>query len=232
MKRLTKQLLLSFVVLLGACGDERADGALYITWKIGALTCEEASVAEVVASVYDYEQSEPQATTTVACSSGDVQIEQVPAGDYTMLLRGLDEDGCATHEVRRDVTVPSGSVNRVEDLPLLRRQRDLLPNWFFENRLDCLGNGVHQVELTVSVSDLFEQTYFSLCEGFQTLLRDKLPLGELSITVRGLDTNGIGIAYGRVVHDRNIFLERPCDDAIRVQIPLQMCDLIECEDQR
>jgi len=230
--RLIKKSLFFAGIALFACGDEAADGALYITWKLGALTCNEAAVRSVEASVYDYEQSAPRATQMTECVKGDVQLEAVPAGDYTLLLRGLDQDGCATHEVRRDVTVPNGSVSRLEELPLLRRQRDILANWSFGNQLDCLGNGVHQVALTIKVADLFERTYFSLCEGLETLISDDLPLGELAISVRGLDRQGIGIAYGRIVYDRDIFLSRPCDDSIRVQIPLEMCDLIECEGQR
>ena len=222
--------LFCFLLLVGACGDERADGALYVTWKIGALTCEDADVMVVAAAVYGYEGTEPKVSAASPCQDKSLQMENVPPGDYTLVLQGLDRDECATHEVRREIVVPEGSVKRVPDLPLLRRQRDLLAHWFFENRLDCLGNGVHQVEIRVNVADLFEETYFSLCEGFQTPLRDKLPLGQLTMAVRGLDTDGNAIAYGRVTHERGIFLERPCADNVRVQVPLTMCDQIDCED--
>ena len=222
--------MLAFVLILGACGDEKADGALYLTWKIGALTCEQADVQLVRASVFDYELSNPRATIEGACPDKSLQIENVPPGDYTLVLWGLDANECATHEVRREVSVPEGTVKRVSDLPLLRRRRDVLAHWFFENRLDCLGNGVHQVEIRVVVADLFDETYFSLCEGFQSQIRDKLPLGPFSMAVKGLDANGNAIAYGSVQHTRDVFLEHPCDDFVRVQVPLKMCDLIDCED--
>ena len=226
-----KNLILVGIALL-SCGDKTADGALYVTWKLGALTCDEAALNRVEASVYNYDSPEPKSTQTTECVNGNIQLEAVPAGEYTLLLRGLDQDGCATHEVRRNVNVPNGSVVRLEDLPLLRRQRDILANWSFENQLDCLGNGIHQVSVTVEVADLFEDTYFSLCEGGQVLISDDLPLGELTVSVRGLDRQGIGIAFGREVYTRDIFLSRPCDDSIRVQVSLEMCALIECEGQR
>ena len=72
--------------------------------------------------------------------------------------------------------MPEGTVNRVDELALLRRHRDLTANWYFENRLDCLGNGVHQVEISVVVGDRFDETYLSLCEGFQSRFRTSYPL--------------------------------------------------------
>jgi hypothetical protein len=219
------------MLTIAACGDESADGALYITWKIGALSCDKADVHKVVASVYNYAQSEAIQSVTADCVDKSLQMENVPPGEYTLVLLGLDQEGCNTHEVRRETIIPEGNVKRIEDLPLLRRQRDVLAHWRFSNRLDCLGNGVHQVEMKLSIAGGYERTYLSLCEGFQAHLGGKLPLGSLTLAIRGLDADGNGIAFGSVTHERDIFHERPCDDSVRVQVPLQMCDLIDCDGQ-
>ena len=215
--------------LLG-CQEERASGALYLTWKFGAFSCEQAAVTNVSAKVYNYDGYEAVVEASGDCEAEGLQVQDVPAGDYTLVLQGLNADGCATHEVRRDVKVPEGTVNRVDELALLRRHRDLTANWYFENRLDCLREWGSQVEIQVVVGDRFDETYLSLCEGFQSSISDKLPLGELTLTVRGIDGEGNSIAYGSETRSRDIVFENPCEDTIKVEVPMQMCDLIDCED--
>jgi len=228
-KALCILLALSVVAGFAGCQDEKANGALYLTWKFGAFTCDEADVMEVHARLYSYEDSSAVVESRDNCSANGLQLPDVPPGEYTLLLQGLNADGCATHEVRRDITVPEGTVNRVDELALLRRHRDLVANWYFDNRLDCLGNGVKQVEIQVSVGDRFDQTFLSLCEGFQTTISEKLPVGDIRLAVRGLDDEGNSIAFGTVEYDRDVVFQMPCEDVVKLEVPLSMCNLIDCE---
>jgi hypothetical protein len=222
-------IILLCAVCSHSCADDAADGAVYLTWKLGALTCDEASVEKTKVSLYDYADADPIIEDDADCMAMSMQLNSVAPGDYTFVLDGLNSDGCITHQGRRDIQVPEGRVLRLENVPLLRRQRDIRVQWNFENLLDCQGNGVHQVEIRVVVADLFDETHYSLCEGFQTEIRKELPLGEVTLTVRGLDTDGNAIARGSVTHEKEIFLSDPCRDMVEVRVPLTLCDFLNCE---
>ena len=125
--------------------------------------------------------------------------------------------------------VPEGRVLRLENVPLLRRQRAILAQWNFENLLDCQGNGVDQVEIRVVVADLFDETFYTLCEGFQTEIRESIPLGPVTLTLRGLDEDGNAIARGTTAFERDVFLSEPCNDLVELRVPLTVCDLLNCE---
>ncbi len=222
-------ILFVFAALSVSCGEDAANGAVYVTWKLGALTCAEASVERTRVSLYDYEDADPIIQEDIDCMATALQIDAVAPGDYTFVLDGLDADGCITHQGRRDVQVPEGRVLRLENVPLLRRQRDLRVQWNFENLLDCQGNGVHQVEIRVVVADLFDETHFSLCEGFQTEIRETLPLGEVTLTIRGLDVDGNAIARGTSRYGREVFLAEPCNELVDMRVPMEVCDFLNCE---
>lgn len=227
-----KYLTISTVIFafLGlSCAEEYANGSVYVTWKLGALTCEEASVQMARVSLYDYDGADPVVVESAECGGMAMQLDEVRPGDYTFVLEGLDTDGCATHQTRRDVEVPEGQVLRLESVALLRRQRPILAQWNFENLLDCQGNGVDQVEIRVVVADLFDETFYSLCEGFQTVIRESIPLGDVTMTVRGIDEDGNGIAGGSASFARDVFLDDPCNDLVELRVPLALCDLLNCE---
>ena len=125
------------------CGEDSAAGSLYITWKSGTLSCEELGIQDVSVELYNYG---PDAITKrVLCTDGEaedlsersLQVDGVPPGDYTMYLSGLNGDGCVTHQVRRDVSIPEGKVTRLDGLVLDRRRRDLQVNWSFEDGHSC-----------------------------------------------------------------------------------------------
>ena len=122
-----------FTFLCLSCAEEFANGSVYVTWKLGALTCEEASVQMARVSLYDYDGADPVVVESTECGGMSMQLDGVRPGDYTFVLDGLDANGCATHQSRRDVEVPEGQVLRLESVALLRRQRPILAQWNFEN---------------------------------------------------------------------------------------------------
>ena len=73
--------------LLG-CQEERASGALYLTWKFGAFSCEQAAVTNVSAKVYNYDGYEAVVEASGDCEAEGLQVQDVPAGDYTLVLQG------------------------------------------------------------------------------------------------------------------------------------------------
>lgn len=213
-----------------ACEDAETPGSVDVTWRTGQLTCDEAGVVDVVTELYSYARAEPSYALTEPCGASRTSLDEVDPGDYTLVLRGLDADGCWTHEAREDVEVPEGDVLPFE-APLLRRQRPLWVRWPFANELDCQGNEVSQVEITIDVEDRYTWSDAFLCPGLAVEVPADVPSGDIVVHVVALDAQLDPIAYGRFADDEDIFTEEPCEDRIEVRVPLELCVTAGCESE-
>ena len=209
------QRLLLFGALLSigpSCGEDSATGSLYVTWKSGTLSCEEMDIQDVMVELFDY--GPDPITKTVLCTDGEAenlsersfQVDGVPPGDYTMSLSGVNRDGCVTHRVRRDISVPEGKVTRLDGLVLDRRRRDLQVNWTFTDGETCASTDIETVSVEArSPSGTDTLTYRWACSGGSVQFLDKrLPSGSLTVSIQGLDREGNVLAYGGMSLGRNI----------------------------
>ncbi len=219
-------------VLLAAsvvsCDGPEAPGDLEVRWRTGRLSCSAAGVGSVRAELFDFHQTESSVTEVTACEQRVLVLEEVSAGEYTLVLKGLDSDGCWTHEARRDdVVVPAGGTEVVEELALLRRERPLRVRWPFVNELDCEGNGVEQVEITVDVEDRASESFIFRCPGLSKDITG-IPAGDASVQVVALDGNGTPLAQGTASVRSEKFRDAPCEEVIEVRIPLELCAEAGC----
>lgn len=212
------------------CDDPAVPGAVEVSWRTGRLTCAEAGVSAVRAELYSYGAIEPIRRVERVCPEGGTVLDDVLPGEYTILLAGLDVDGCWTHEARDDITIADGSQVTLS-LPLLRRDRPLFVRWPFDNEFDCAGNGVEQVQITIDVEDRFTWTDAFVCPGLAIEIPVDVPAGDISVQVVGLDRSRQPVAEGRVRADDAIFTETPCDERIEIRVPLSLCLSSGCEEE-
>jgi hypothetical protein len=216
-------------LMLPGCTEAESPGEVEVRWRTGALSCGEAGVGEVRAELFDFGDTEfPSASASTVCEHEKLSIEDVDPGEYALVLKGLDADGCWTHEARRDdLVVSSGEDVVVDELALKRRLRPVQVKWPFANLSDCLGNGVEQVKVTIDVEDRFSEVYTFGCPGLE---RDivGVPEGEARFTVVALDGNGDALAEGTVDIDAEQFRASPCEDRVVVLVWLSVCEEAGC----
>lgn len=211
-----------------ACDDDPAPAAIDLQWRTGLLTCAQAGVSSVRAELYDYGGADPLRAVDRLCTDSGALIDELIPGDYTMLLKGLDPDGCWTHEAREDVDIGDGQILSLE-MPLLRRTRPLWVRWPFANELDCQGNGVTQVQIRVGIEDRFSYEENFLCLGLAGEIPVMVPAGDLEVQVVALDGRQRPVAIGQFTAEAEIFGEQPCADRIEVRVPLSLCVNPGCE---
>ncbi len=216
-------------LLAPGCTEAESPGEVEVRWRTGALSCGEAGVGEVRAELFDFDDTDhPSASASTLCEHLQLSILDVDPGEYALVLKGLDADGCWTHEARRDdLVVSSGEAVVVDDLALKRRVRPIRVKWPFENESDCLGNGIEQVKVTVDVEDHFTEVYTFGCPGLE---RDivGIPEGDARFSVVAIDGNGDALAEGTVDIDATQFREQPCKDRVEVRVGLSVCEEAGC----
>ena len=218
--------LISMMCAAWSCSEAKKPGSIEVAWRIGRLTCDEAGVSTVSVELHDFD--EVRASSAKSCTQTSTRLDEVKAGDYALLMRGLDVDGCWTHEARRDdVAIPAGDVLDLGELVLLRRKRPLLVRWPFENEYDCAANEVEQVQVTIDVDDDFSRTEVFLCPGLAHEIPD-VPRGALRVTVIALDADGTAIAWGAVEYASSRFLENPCSNVVEARVPVEICREANC----
>lgn len=223
--------LVALALALTACDDEPVPATLDLSWQTGLLTCVEAGVSTVRAELYGYGAAEPVRASERLCTDPGLVLTDIGPGDYTIQLKGLDDDGCWTHGARRDIDLAGGAALSV-DLPLVRRNRPLYIRWPFENELDCQGNAISQVNVRVDVEDRFSYEADFVCPGLAGELPATVPAGELRVQITALDDQQRPAALGRITAPEDIFTDNPCEDRIEVRVPLTLCVNPECEGER
>lgn len=211
-----------------ACSEPESPGEVEVRWRTGAFSCDEAGVGVVRAELFDFGGAQATASASASCEVRELSLEEVDPGEYSLVLKGLDTNGCWTHEARRDdLVVSSGAEVVVEELALKRRTRPVKVRWPFENELDCPGNGVEQVEITVDVEDRFTEVYTFGCSG---LHRDiiGIPEGEARFVVVAYDANGDALAEGVITIEADHFRAEPCKELVEVRVGLSLCEEAGC----
>lgn len=218
----------ALALALAGCDDPVRPGTLELAWRTGQLTCAEAGVSAVRAELYGYGAIEPVREVEQGCPEGGTVLDDVVPGEYTVLLAGLDPDGCWTHQAREDITVGDGARIALT-MPLLRRARPLWVRWPFENDFDCEGNGVEQVQITIDVEDRFTWSDAFVCPGLAIEIPVEVPPGDLAVRVVGLDGRQRPVAVGALEAAEAVFTDTPCDDRIELRVPLSLCVSPGCE---
>ncbi|MEE2789752.1 MAG: hypothetical protein VX589_20595 [Myxococcota bacterium] len=224
--------------LLSACGQEQATGSLYLLWKSGTSTCDELGIETLRVELFDY--SDDVILKETRCTDEQmgrgversIQLDGVPTGGYTLLMSGLNKQGCITHQVRRDISVPEGTLTRLDNLVLDRRRRDLQVRWYFEDQQPCADVGVENVMIEARSPSGEELTKRWACSGGTVLFREKrVPLGSLTVSIQGFDKGGNIVAYGGVSLDRRTLTDGLCDDTMVVDVALEVCAFANCESE-
>jgi hypothetical protein len=166
MKQLSRLTLLVLAVLLAGCyGDDVGTGTLKVDWKLEGKTCESAGVVMVrgdllegVVSVLD------TAPLELPCSAGTMLFPEVPAGRYTVLLEGLDDENRTIYEARAPgVRVREGSTVTDAGAPLVleRKLGFLRLRWTFPlDTPTCGFSGIKSVEISVEAEGA-DLSYFT-----------------------------------------------------------------------
>ncbi len=218
-----RRLSLVIFACLGGCGDGDEPGAVHVSWRTGALSCSEAGVHRVRAELFGYGDKAAAAQLEAPCDRRALDLGDVDAGSYTLWLKGIDSAGCWTHEARQDVRVAEGGTRQIDDLALLRRRRTVDLRWPFTNELDCTGNGVEEMSVTVDVGDEYTLDEIFDCEGLHRAI-EGVPAGTMRVTFTALDARGEPMARGEATFGPEVFARDPCPDTVvEARIPLEFC---------
>jgi hypothetical protein len=166
MKQLSRLLpLLALILLPGCYGDDVGTGTLKVGWKLEGKTCESAGVVMVRGDLLDGSTSVlDTAPLELVCSAGTMMFPEVPAGRYTVLLEGLDDQNRAIYEARANgVRVREGSTVTDAGAPLVlqRKLGFLRLRWTFPlDTPTCGFSGINQVEVSVEAQGA-DLSYFT-----------------------------------------------------------------------
>ncbi|MEO0605549.1 MAG: hypothetical protein AAF211_29225, partial [Myxococcota bacterium] len=75
--------------------EPAGDGIVEISWLVGSGGCDLAGVSDVQIQIGTFDE-------TIACDAGATRV-QLPAGDYSLVVTGLDADAVARFEAREDL---------------------------------------------------------------------------------------------------------------------------------
>lgn len=225
---LNRVALLAALAAVGCQADTRS-GRLEVSWTLGRQACDEIGLAQVAAELFDFDSAAPVSEATAPCGASMVAVDPVPPGDYSLRLRGLNDEGCWTHSARRDdIDIDSGDVDRIDAVPLVRRARPLRIRWPFANGRDCLDNRVAQVEVIARGEYGVVGTWQFLCQGLGGEVRD-LPRQRLELRVVALSDEGVPVADGTTTVTPEDFRQDPCAEVVEVGVQLEDCLAARCE---
>ncbi len=211
-----------------ACDPPEEPGTLEVSWRTGRLSCAEAGVETVRAELFDFGGAAAAFAAEAGCGDGALTVGDISPGAYSLVLKGMDPSGCWTHEARRDeVSVPAGDTVELAELPLLRRERPLRVRWPFANELDCHGNGVEQVQVTIDIDDRTSQRHVFACPGLAREIPG-VPAGDARVTVLAFDATLTPLAMGSVTMSGSDFRAEPCADFVEVRVPMELCAEAGC----
>lgn len=172
--------------LLMACslgeGEETIiDGSVTLSWQVGSSGCAMSGVDTVEVDIAGFAEQVP-------CTDGQLTLD-VPPGDHSVLLLGLDAGGVARYQASGGVTVREGEAVTMPTAVLGAIPATLDVSWYFENGRLCGGNGVSDVEIVVFDNDFIVDSLATSCDDGIERLSDLLA-GSYTITVLGRDGAG------------------------------------------
>jgi hypothetical protein len=209
-----------------SCGQDEV-AVVEVPFRFGAGDCATAEVVRVRGAVYDFDGPSPAAEGVAACAAGRVEVPDVEAGTYSIVLEGLDAGGCVTHTARLDgvrVRPPSRTTTALR-LGLAPRPLEL--TWRLGDAASCDSVGLRQVEALVQVGDAAPARAVFLCEAGRGRL-PSVPAGPARIFVKGLDAEGTSIARGEAAYGEDMLRASACDPAIHVEVGLEGCASAGC----
>ena len=224
------QRVLLFLLITCGCEESQSPGRVEFDWRLGAQGCDFYGVTDVKASLFGFEQVEPMLESNFNCATGSGSFESVSPGEYALVLEGLNADGCPTHSGREDLIVGSGQTIQFDrPVSLLRFRRPIALTWNFENRLDCRGNDVSQVEILVEIDDVDSYSEARVCAGFSSLITEEFLPGDTTISIFGINDIGERVVFGQTQLERDEWFEEPCNDTVNVLVMLAPCEQSNCE---
>lgn len=211
--RLSRVLVPLFAVLFatgaGGCGDAAGVGGLAVSWILGGPGCEDAGVSTIRLRLLEGNSDVLEPAPTADCDQGyaGLDVVDVPAGRFTMLLEGLNEDGHADFEDRVEhVRIRENDTTTLGPVVLALRPSSLRLRWGFRDQLTCGSSGVLKVQATL-IDDMGNEVATPapfLCEIPLTaenpeggvLLTDLPARRTLSILLYGLNVDGVAVQFG------------------------------------
>ena len=186
MTRNTMSLTIAATALSVGCAtmpveDTPIDGSVEILWQVGASGCELSGVDTVVVEVADRAEEAP-------CTDGGLVID-VPAGDHTVSLWGLDAGGVARYEGATQIDVREGEAVTVPTIVLGALPATIDVTWYFDNGRLCGGNGVGDVEIVLFDDDFIVESLATTCDDGIERMPNVLA-GNYTVTVLARDSTG------------------------------------------
>lgn len=211
--RPTRVLVPALVALLAAtgCANDAGVGALGVSWILGGPGCGEGGAAVATVRVrlledgYDVLQPPP----TAACDQGfaGLDIVDVPAGRFTLLIEGLTSEGRPEFEGRvDDVRIREDSTTLLAPVVLTLKPASLRLRWGFRDGALCGSHGVQTMQATL-IDDLGNEVLIPTpfpCElplaamdAEGGVLLAGLPARRtLSILLYGMNVDGVAVRFG------------------------------------
>lgn len=203
------------------CEDAVEPGDLEITWRTAGMSCADGAITSVRAAIYEFELAAPVAEGTIDCSAGKLTLAELTPGGYSLVLEGYSGT-CLTHDARReDVSIESGALVEVRNVPLDRRTRSLEVAWPFADGQTCAEHGIEQVQISVAVRGTERRRVPSLCQPGRILIPDVDP-GALNLTLLAYDANGTAVMRGSAAFVESAF-DASCEGEVSVEVPLTLC---------
>ncbi|MBU1429926.1 hypothetical protein KKF91_05110 [Myxococcota bacterium] len=216
--RRTLMLILTPLALL-SCAEVTTPGQLTVSWWMQGLSCQEAGVERVEAALYAFDDVEPSARLERACEGSGLALEGVQPGDYSLILRGFDAEGCWVFEGREEaVVIEAREEALVQNLTFTPRSPPLRVSWGLDAS-GCAAQGVDQVRVEINEEERWHEQFF-LCQGGARTISFQPHRAALTITLQGLDMRGNIITRAEGRYEAAVFEASSCLEVIEIELPL------------
>lgn len=134
------------------CGsDPVKPGSLVARWDLSPSSCDMLHLTKINARAE--QKDEVQNEATVACTdSGEVTLDALTPGVYTLVIEGLNGDPTprATHRaIQENVRVSEAKETKSDVLRLSKKPARLHLRWVFTDGLRCVDNDVKTVKVEI-----------------------------------------------------------------------------------
>lgn len=167
------------------------DGIVEVSWLVGSGGCELSGITDVRVEIGTLEE-------LVACDDGATRI-QLQAGDYSLVVTGLDADGVARFEAREElVSVFADDTTLVPTLRLSALPATLTLFWRFVNGSLCGANGVANVDVALFDNEQLVDPFPVIvdCDPGEATFTE-IPAGPYVVNLAGLDESNQAIFEAR-----------------------------------